>query len=133
MLDGGQAVNHGGFAKGLTRAVVNRARHIVAVRVQVAALGHRQVVEHGRRGRGKVLRLDPQGDVLLNQRMLGQMGNLRAERLPDLVIARPGPRIASLHPELKVLEHLEFPVAECHFDGRPVVEAAIAGDVLSVR
>ena len=86
-------------------------------------------LQHGRRGRGEVLRLDLHGDMLLNQRMPGQMAKLRAERLPDLVIARPGPRIARLHSELNVVEKLEFPVAEGHFDGRTVVEAAIAGDV----
>ena len=107
-----------------TRGEVNRAGHVVAVRVQVAALGHRQVMQHGRRRRGEVLRLDLHRHMLLNQHMPGQMPNLRAERLPDVVIARPGSRIARLHSELNVVENLEFPVAEGHFDGRTVVEAA---------
>ena len=129
VLDGGQAVDRGALAERLESAVVDGAREVVAVRVQVAALGHRQVVQHGRCRRGEVLRLDLIGDVLLDQRMLGQMFDLRAERLPDLVVTRPGPRITGLHPELKVLEDLEFAVAECHLDDGTVVDAARGCDV----
>jgi hypothetical protein len=40
VLDGGQTVNRGGLAKGGTIGKVERTGHVVAVRVQVAAMLH---------------------------------------------------------------------------------------------
>jgi len=56
------------------------------VGMQVAALAHRQVVEHGRCWRGEILRLYSQRNVLLDQCMLGHVLELCAKCLPDIVI-----------------------------------------------
>ena len=66
VLDGGKAVDCSGLADGLKAGVVDRPWDVVAVRVQITAFVHRQVVEHGSCRRSKVLRLHAQCDVLLN-------------------------------------------------------------------
>ena len=85
----------------LETAVVDGAREIVAVRMQIATLSHRQIVQHGRCRRGEILWLDLIGDVLLDQRMPGQVFGLCAECLPDIVETCPCPRITGLHAELE--------------------------------
>ena len=86
-------------------------------------------LQHRRCRRGEVLWFYLIGDVLLNQRMSGQVFGLCAECLPDFVETCPCSRITGLYSELNVVENLEFAVAECHFDYGTVVDAAGTGDI----
>ena len=125
VLDGGEAVDGRAFADRLEGAVVNPAREPFAVRVQVAALGHGQVVQHGRCGRGEVVRLHAHGDVLLDHRVLAEVFELRAERLPHFVEACPSARVAGLT-RTECRGALSICRAERHLRDRAVVDAAAA-------
>ena len=129
MLDGGQAIDGRAFADPLERAMVDGAGDIIAVGVQVAALGHRQVVQHRGGRRGEVTRFQTHGDVLLDEHMPSHVFQLCIEGIPDLVETGPAPRVARLDAETNIPEDLQFPVAESHFNDRAVVDAAARSDV----
>ena len=107
MLDGCERVNRGPeAADAIDARRVKCAGDVLAMRVQVAAVLHGEVVQHRAEGRRDVVRLQLERRVDLDHAVLDAVQQLRAERVPQVVVGGEAARVAGLQAELKVLPEL---------------------------